>query len=231
MIGFDPMYFVIVGPAILLAIWAQAKVHGAYARAREVPASSGLTGAQVAARILARSGVNGVGVEPVEGMLSDHYDPHTRTLRLSHDVYHGRSLAALGVAAHEAGHALQHGSGYLPLKLRNGIVPLAAIGGNLSWILLLVGFLLASAKLVLAGILLFSATTFFQIVNLPVEFDASRRARELLVSLGLIHPAEDGEVKRVLSAAAMTYVAATLTSVLTLLYYVLHYQGLTRDDA
>lgn len=231
MIGFDPMYFVIVGPAILLAIWAQAKVHGAYARAREVPASSGLTGAQVAARILARSGVNGVGVEPVEGMLSDHYDPHTRTLRLSHDVYHGRSLAALGVAAHEAGHALQHGSGYLPLKLRNGIVPLAAIGGNLSWILLLVGFLLASAKLVLAGILLFSATTFFQIVNLPVEFDASRRARELLVSLGLIHPAEDGEVKRVLSAAAMTYVTATLTSVLTLLYYVLHYQGLTRDDA
>ena len=142
-----------------------------------------------------------------------------KVLRLSPEVYGGRSLAALGIAAHEAGHALQDATGYPLLDLRNGIVPLAAWGGNLSWILIALGFGLTSLNLVLVGIAAFSLTVVFQFVNLPVEFDASRRARQVLQSLGLITPAEEPVVRRVLSAAAMTYVAATLTSVLTLLYY------------
>ncbi len=224
---FDPMYFLFVGPAILLGIYAQWKVSSAYRKGREIRASSGLTGAQAAAEILSQSGVRGVHVEEVEGVLSDHYDPRSRTLRLSHDVYNGRSLAALGIAAHEAGHALQHGQGYLPLKLRNGIVPLAALGGNLSWVLIMIGVFMMSAKLLLAGIVLFSGTVVFQLVNLPVEFDASRRARDLLQRLGLVGGAgEDREVGRVLNAAALTYVAGTLTSVLTLAYYLMHYFAL-----
>lgn len=227
---FDPLYLLFTLPALLLTIYAQWKVKSAYHHAAEVPAPVGLTGAQVAAHILRHSGVGGVGVEEGQGFLSDHYDPTTRTLRLSPDVYHGRSLAAFGIAAHEAGHALQHGQGYAPLQLRNGILGFAALGGNLSWILLALGLFLASSKLFLAGIVLFSGTVLFQLITLPVEFDASARARRLLRELGLVGPTEDREVKRVLGAAALTYVAATLTAVLTLAYYVLQYSSMSQRE-
>lgn len=227
---FDPLYLLFLAPAILLTLYAQARVQSTYARARELPAPVGANGAQVAREILLRSGVQGVAIEESHGFLSDHYDPTTRTLRLSPDVFHGRSLAAFGVAAHEAGHALQHGRGYAPLRLRNGLVTLAGLGGNFSWILLVVGMLLASAQLFLAGIVLFSGTVAFQLVNLPVELDASRRARRLLVDLGLVRAGDDAEVGRVLNAAALTYIAATLTSLLTLAYYVLQFLSLTQAE-
>ena len=223
--GFDPVYFLFVAPAMLLAAWASWRVHRAYAEAREVPADSGFSGAQAAEAILDQNGLTGVRVEPTDGYLSDHYDPTDKVLRLSPDVYAGRSLAALGIAAHEAGHALQDATGYPLLRVRNGIVPLAAIGGNVSWMLILAGFLLAGAGtwlgsgLIWAGIAAFSLTVVFQLVNLPVEFDASRRAHKVLAGLGLVNRGEAPTVRRVLSAAALTYVAATLSSVLTLAYF------------
>jgi len=226
---FDPFYFVFLAPALLLSAWASWKVHHAYAVAREIPPSSGLTGAQAAEVILARYGMTPVRVEAAEGVLSDHYDPRQKVLRLSPDVYAGRSLAALGIAAHEAGHAHQDATGYPLLAFRNGIVPLAVWGGNLSWILLVLGFALTSMNLILIGIAAFSLTVVFQIVTLPVEFDASRRARQGLTALGLVTPREEPVVRQVLSAAALTYVAATLTSVLTLLYY-LYRAGLFGHD-
>jgi uncharacterized protein len=226
---FDPMYFVFVAPALLLAAWAQARVKSAYHQAETLPAPVGMSGAEVAARILRSSGVD-ARFEPGEGFLSDHYDPTTRTLRLSPDVYAGNSLAAFGIAAHEAGHALQHGKGYAPLRFRNGLVSLAALGGNLSWIVLTIGLVLASAQMMLAGILLFSGTVLFQLVNLPVEFDASKRARRHLLELGLVGPREDEEVGRVLRAAAWTYVAATLSAVLTLAYFVFQYLAMGRRE-
>ncbi|MFN4259940.1 MAG: zinc metallopeptidase [Gemmataceae bacterium] len=219
MMFFDPMYFLFLAPAILLAMWAQWRVHSAYHHASQIPASSGFTGAQTAAHMLDTAGVRGVRVEPVEGFLSDHYVPGERVLRLSPGVYSARSLAALGIAAHEAGHALQDATRYPLLVVRNGLVPLASIGSNLSWVLILAGFFMQLAGLIYLGIAAFSLTVLFQLVNLPVEFDASRRARLALVQGGLISPREEAEVARVLNAAAMTYVAATLTSVLTLLYF------------
>jgi Zn-dependent membrane protease YugP len=217
--GIDPLYFVFLAPALLLSAWASWKVHQAYAKAQEIGASSGVSGAETAEAILARSGLAPVRIGVADGLLSDHYDPRLKVLRLSPEVYEGRSLAALGIAAHEAGHALQDATGYPLLRFRNGIVPLATWGGNLSWILIVLGLALSSINLILIGIAAFSLTVVFQLVNLPVEFDASRRARQVLRSLGLITPGEEPVVRSVLSAAAMTYVAATLTSVLTLVYY------------
>ncbi len=227
---FDPMYLLFLAPGILLAMWAQWRVQSAYAAASQVPARSGYSGAQAADALLHAAGVNGVEIEPTSGFLSDHYVPGQKILRLSPGVYEGRSLAALGIAAHESGHAIQEATRYPLLGLRNLLVPAAGIGSQLSWIILMVGFALsymASAAAILSlahffiylGIVLFSAVVVFQIVNLPVEFDASRRARIALVDSGLITPEEDVVVARVLNAAAMTYVAATLTSVLTLLYF------------
>ena len=222
---FDPLYLVMLAPAMLLALWAQVKVKSAFARAQEVPAGGGLTGAEAAARILRVHGLARVGVEPAQGFLSDHYDPRAKVLRLSPEVFNGRSLAAVGVAAHEAGHAIQDAAGYGPLKLRNGIVPMAAVGSNLSFIMFIVGMALSATALgrglVLVGIGLFSLTVVFQLVNLPVEFDASRRARAVLVANGIVGPQQDAEVGRVLNAAAMTYVAATISAILTLLYLLL----------
>jgi hypothetical protein len=219
MFGLDPIYFVFLAPGILLALWAQFRVQRAYERARQIPASSGYSGADTAGAILSDNRTPGVRIEPTEGFLSDHYVPGERVLRLSPDVYAGRSLAALGIAAHEAGHAIQDARGYPLLMVRNALVPLASIGGSVSWILMLVGVLLSSLALIKLGIIAFGTTVLFQLVNLPVEFDASRRARIALVEGGLVSREEDAEVKSVLDAAAWTYVAATLTSVLTLLYF------------
>jgi Zn-dependent membrane protease YugP len=216
---FDPIYLVFLAPGILLALWAQFRVKSAYSQASQIPARSGYTGAETAATVLHAAGVPGVQIEPVEGFLSDHYVPGERVLQLSPEVYAGRSLAALGIAAHESGHAIQDAVRYPLLGIRNSLVPLAGFGSGIGWIIIFVGFALASMNLVLVGIAVFSLTVLFQLVNLPVEFDASRRARIALVQGGLVTPEEDVEVARVLNAAALTYVAATLTSILTLLYF------------
>jgi len=217
---FDPMYWLFLGPAMLLALWAQFRVKSAYAQMSRVPVSSGLTGAQAAARVLRDAGCENVGIEMVQGMLSDHYDPRAKVLRLSPQVYSGRSIASVGIACHEAGHAMQDAQGYAPLAMRNGIVPVASLGSGLSWILIIAGLFLAMTGLIWAGIGLFSAVVIFQIINLPVEFDASRRARVELVRSGVATQAEDASVGKVLNAAALTYVAATLTAVMQLLYFV-----------
>jgi uncharacterized protein len=219
MVYYDYMYFLFLAPGILLALWAQWRVKSAYAEASQIAPSSGFTGAQAAEAVLQQAGVEGVNIEPVEGFLSDHYVPGEKVLRLSPEVYSGRSLAALGIAAHESGHAIQDASRYPLLVVRNFLVPLAGFGSSISWILILIGFLLASTGLILIGIVAFSMVVFFQLVNLPVEFDASRRARIALLDGGLITREEDESVGKVLNAAALTYVAGTLTSVLTLLYY------------
>ncbi len=221
MFFFDPLYFLILLPGILLAAWAQFRVQAAYGRASQIPAQSGYTGAQAAAALMNSAGVYGVDIQPVQGFMTDHYVPGKRLLRLSPEVYHGRSLAALGIAAHEAGHALQDAQHYAFLVARNGLVPLASVGSNLSWIVLIAGLLLHSVHLTFLGIILFALVVLFQVINLPVEFDASRRARIALVDGGLISPQEDVTVGKVLNAAALTYVAATLTSVLTLIYFLL----------
>ena len=216
---FDPMYLLFLAPGMLLAMWAQWRVRSAYAEASRIPAHSGYSGAEAAQTLLHIAGVDGVRIEPINGFLSDHYVPGQRVLRLSPDVYGGSSLAALGIAAHESGHALQDANRYPLLILRNGLVPLASLGGSVAWIIMVVGFVLASMNLVLVGIAAFSLTVVFQLVNLPVEFDASRRARIALADAGLVTPEEDVYVKRVLRAAALTYVAATFSSILTLLYF------------
>lgn len=217
---FDPMYFVVVGPAILLAMWAQWKVKSAYARGQKFAPRSGLTGAQTAQRILNAYGISEVAIEPVQSFLGDHYDPRKKVLRLSPDVYHGRSLSALGIAAHEVGHAIQDAQRYGPLAIRNGLVPMASIGSNISFLVIIAGVILGMTGLAWVGIALFSAVVLFQLVNLPVEFNASSRARQILLNQGMITQEEDAVVAKVLNAAAMTYVAATLTAILTLLYYV-----------
>jgi Zn-dependent membrane protease YugP len=226
---FDPMYFLFLAPAMLLALWAQWRVRSAYAEASHIRPMSGLSGAQAADQVLRAGHVpDTVQIEPVQGFMSDHYDPRQKVLRLSPDVYSGRSLAALGIAAHEAGHAMQDAHHYAPLAIRNGLVPFASFGGGLAWIIIMAGFLLSymsralapfGSTLVLVGIGAFSLVVVFQLVNLPVEFDASRRARAALIDGGLITAEEDVYVKKVLKAAALTYVAATLSSVMTLLYF------------
>lgn len=224
-IFFDPMYFVYVGPAILLALWAQFRVKSAFATASQYASRSGLTGAEAAQRILNSHGITDVAIEPVRSFLGDHYDSAHRVLRLSPDVYHGRSVASLGIAAHEAGHALQHAHAYAPLALRNGLVPMASIGSNLSIFLIIIGLVLSGLSaglgrsMAVGGLALFGVVVLFQLVNLPVEYNASSRARAILINDGMITTEEAPLVDRVLSAAAMTYVAATVTAILTLLYY------------
>jgi Zn-dependent membrane protease YugP len=201
----------------LLAMWAQWRVHSAYAAASQEPAP--ITGAAAARHILDSAGAVDVTIEQVPGRLSDHYDPRSKVLRLSPDVYHQRSLAAVGIAAHEAGHALQDAQGYALMSIRNAAVGVANLGSGLGVILLLVGLGIGLAQIAWLGILLFGGTVFFQLVNLPVEFDASNRAKAQLVSLGIVPQSEMRAVNNVLNAAALTYVAATLQSILTLLYY------------
>ena len=216
---FDPLYFLIIAPGLLLALWAQFRVRSTFARAEELTSHKGWSGRDVAQAILDASGIRDVAIEPVGGYLSDHYDPRNKVLRLSPKVYEGRSLAAFGVAAHEVGHAIQDAQGYALMGIRNLVVPLAGFGSSFSWILLFVGIGWGLRTFAILGCALFSMVVFFQLVNLPVEFNASSRAREALLVNGITSPAEDKEIGRVLHAAAMTYVAATLTSVLTLLYY------------
>ncbi len=217
---FDPLYLMLIGPTMLLAMWAQFKVKSAYSKWSQVAASSRLTGAQAADRMLQGAGVRDVKIEPVQGFLSDHYDPRTKTLRLSPGNFENRSIAAVGIACHEAGHALQHATGYAPLNFRSAIVPMASIGSWLAWPLIMMGIILQMTQLAQLGVLLFAGMVVFQFVTLPVEFDASNRAKQQLQTLGIIQSREEGKgVAAVLDAAALTYVAATVTAVAQLLYF------------
>lgn len=213
-------------PAMALGFWAQMRVKSTFAKAQEVPAS--LSGAAAARHILDAAGLQSVGIEQIGGQLSDHYDPRDKVLRLSQAVYSSRSTAAVGIAAHEAGHALQDAKNYAPLVIRNAAVPVAGFGSNAGVWILIGGLLMQFQPLIIFGIAAFACTVAFQLVNLPVEFDASARAKRLLVEHHIVADQDMVHVNRVLNAAAWTYVAATLQAVITLAYYVLRYAG-SRD--
>ena len=233
---FDPLYFLFIAPALLLGIWAQLRIRWTYAVAQRMPAP--LSGAAAARHILDSAGLTDVEIEQVPGHLSDHYDPRAKVLRLSPEVYHSRSLAAVGIAAHEAGHAIQDAHAYAPLVVRNAAVPVAGFGANFGILLVILGAMLSAANphaplgfwMIWGGIGLFSGVVFFQVVNLPVEFNASARAKEQLVSLGIVPPDQMPYVSQVLHAAALTYLAATLQAILTLLYLVIRFGGSSRDE-
>ena len=228
MFHFDPTYFLFALPPMALMMWAQWRVKSNVAAGGRVAAN--LTGAAAARLILDRAGLQHVRIEPVAGELSDHYDPRSKTLRLSPEIYGRRSAAAVGIAAHEAGHALQDATNYAPLVIRGAAVPAATAGGKIAGTAIMGGFVLAmmnvsalAAPLILLGILGYGAVLAFQLVNLPVEFDASARAKRLVTELGIVD-AEGGRwVNKCLDAAAWTYVAATLSTAATMLYYILVY--------
>ena len=208
-------------PGLLLGGLAAWRVKASFKEAEQFAASSGMTGAEAARRILDSFGQHDVGVEQISGHLNDHFDPNERVLRLSERVYHGNNLAALGVAAHEAGHAMQQATGYFPLTLRQIFVPAASFGSSGSFFVLLAGLIFQMQPLIWIGVGLFALVVLFQLINLPCEFDASNRAKDHLEELGIIHPQEKPMVSKVLGAAAMTYVAALTTSILTLVYYLM----------
>jgi Zn-dependent membrane protease YugP len=215
--GFDLSYLVLVVPAILLGLWAQARVQSTYARYSRVRAVRGITADQVARRILDANGLRDVSIQRIAGSLTDHYDPRERVVRLSETVYGSPSIAAIGVAAHEVGHAVQHATGYAPLKLRTAIVSVTNIGSTLSMPLILIGILLNSSRLALVGVALFGLVAVFQLVTLPVEFNASSRALATLDGMDILGREELGGARQVLTAAALTYVAALIQSLAQLL--------------
>ena len=223
---FYPEYFLFIAPAFLLGLWAQMRIKTTYATAQRLAAP--LSGAAAARHILDSAGLGQIGIEQVPGHLSDHYDPRHKVLRLSSQVYQSRSLAAVGIAAHEAGHAIQDARAYAPLVIRNAVVPAAGFGSSIGILLVFLGAVF-SQVLVLVGIGLFSAVVFFQVVNLPVEFNASSRAKAQLVGMGVVNQQELVYVEKVLNAAALTYVAATLQAIMTLLFLVLRFTGGSRD--
>jgi Zn-dependent membrane protease YugP len=222
---FDPMYWLVIGAGMVLSIWASMKTKGTFHKFGQLATRSRMTGADVAKAVLRDSNINDVTVEQVRGTLTDHYDPRTRTLRLSEAVYGVASLSAAGVAAHEVGHAIQHAQGYAPLKFRSAWVPVANLGGGLSIFVLIMAAMMGGAatvmgnKMAIAGVVLFATTTLFTLVTLPVEFDASRRALATLKRGAYLAPDELAGAKKVLDAAALTYVAAFVTSALTLFYW------------
>ncbi len=222
---FDPMYLAVIGIGMALSIWASVKTKGAFHKYSQFTTRSRMTGADVAQAILRDSNINDVKIEPVRGTLTDHYDPRTKTLRLSEAVYGSTSMSAAGVAAHEVGHAIQHAQGYAPLKFRSAWVPVANLGGGISMIVLFLAAMLGGAQSVMGhnvaiiGVLLFATTTLFTLVTLPVEFDASKRALASLKHGNYLTSEELAGAKNVLDAAALTYVAAFVTSALTLLYW------------
>jgi hypothetical protein len=218
----DPMYlYLFMGPALLLAGGTALLVKLRFSKYEKVPLRSGMSGAEVAYEILRRQGISGVRIEPHEGFLSDHYDPTERVVRLSPKVYHGRSIAAAAVAAHEVGHAVQHAKAYGPMKLRHASVPAANWGSNLSYILIIGGTILQMLNLALVGVALFGLIILFQLVTLPVEFNASARAKSLVLEYGLVTVPEERDISKVLSAAALTYVAALVVSLLYLIYWLI----------
>lgn len=220
------LYFAIL---LIIPIWAQLKVKAAYSKYSKIPSSSQMRGADVARKILDENGLYHVKVEETQGILSDHYDPRTKTVRLSSDNYHGHSLAAAAVAAHECGHAIQDQEDYAFLRFRHALVPVANLGSNLSWIFILIGIFTTLTEMFLLGIIFMAAGVLFQLVTLPVEFNASSRAMDQIVSLGIITNNEERQTRKVLSAAAMTYVAAAAVAVLELLRLVFIFLNMDRE--
>lgn len=236
MLGFDLLYFIIVGPALLLSLWAGYRVKSTFREWDKYRNHAGLTGAQIARAILDDAGLSQVRVEHIGGQLSDHYDPTSKTLRLSDSTFASTSIAAAGVAAHEAGHAIQDKVNYPMLGLRSAIVPLAGIGSNFSWILIFIGSLLMAVVgkigffLAVLGVLLFSLVVVFQLVTVPVEIDASNRAKDILIKMNLTYGREANAVSEVLNAAAWTYVAAAAAGIATLFYYLFRLGIFGGDD-
>ncbi|NQV28423.1 MAG: zinc metallopeptidase [Rhodopirellula sp.] len=225
---FDPVYLLVISPALLLMLWAQAKVKSSYGRGMQVDAR--LSGAAAARLVLDRAGLNSVEIEEAQGFLTDHYDPSHRVLRLSREVYHTRTATAVGIATHEAGHAIQHATGYMPLVIRNAAVPAAQYGPTLFLIMMIAGMLLNMPQLFVVGVVAFGGLLFFQLVNLPVEFDASNRAKVLLTEYNIVSGEGADAVRRVLNAAGWTYVAATLQTLLQFLYYAWRIFGSNSDE-
>ncbi len=212
-------WYLVTALLAIPSLWAAARVRSTFHRYARVGVRSGMSGAEAAASILRAAGISDVRIEPHRGMLTDHYDPRAKALRLSPEVYQGRSISSVAVAAHEAGHAIQHADAYLPLKLRSAIVPVAMIGDRLWMILFFIGIFANATGMIYAGIALFAAMILFQLVTLPTEFNASSRAKALLASSGIVTTQEEeAGVSKVLGAAALTYVAAAVTAVLQLLY-------------
>ena len=230
MFFFDPLYLLVMIASMALAGWAQWKVRAAIGKWSKVPARSGMTGADVARFILQHEGIHDVRIEPVGGFLTDHYDSRHKVLRLSPDNFHGRSVAAIGVAAHEVGHAIQHARGYAPLMVRQAIAPAAALGSNLSMWIIFLGAIVGAMGLVKIGIAAFSLAVFFTLVTLPVEFNASTRAKRILQQAGLVTGTEARGVAACLDVAAMTYVAAAVTSLMYLLYLLFRFGLLGGSD-
>ncbi len=221
----DPLYLVLAIPGLLLGLWAQMRVKGTFNKYANVRTTRNLTGAEVARYLLDNQGLQDVRIEQVQGMLSDHYDPRARVLRLSPAVYGTPSVSAAGVAAHETGHAIQHSVGYGPLQIRSAIVPVVQFSSSLAPILIIIGLLLRFTTLAWIGVIFFAGAVVFSLVTLPVEFDASRRAKALLAQCGLMANDELKGVDKVLDAAGWTYVAAAVAAVGQLLYYVLLLTG------
>lgn len=218
---FDPMYLMFVIPALLLSLWASFRTKSAFNKYSQVRTLRGLTGAQAAQILLDQAGIRDVRIVPTHGVLSDHYNPLNKTLALSEPVYGSTSVAAVGVACHEAGHAIQHQVHYKPLWLRSALVPTANIGSSIGYFVMLFGLIMSSTNMVLLGAMLFSAVLLFQVVTLPVEFDASNRAKRLAVENGIVLAQEREGMDRVLNAAALTYVAAAVSTLMTLLYFLM----------
>lgn len=228
MMYFDPNYLIYVGPGIILSLLASWYVRSTFKKYSQVPTARGMTGAEVAAAILRAENIHDVQIEPAQGFLSDHYDPSAKRLRLSPDVYSGRSVSAAGVAAHEVGHAIQHARGYGLMSIRQTLVLPARIGSQLGLIVILAGLWLHMLGLAKLGIVLFSAIVLFELVTLPVEINASSRAKERLSAAGLADGSDLEGVGKVLNAAALTYLAALISSILTLLYYINAVRGRDR---
>ena len=228
--GFDMYYLVLVIPCVILAFWAQAKVKSTFNRYEQVLNVRGISGAQAAEAVLRQNGVTGVRIEWVAGKLNDHFDPRTNTIRLSSAVYSATSVASVGVAAHEAGHAVQYAVGYFPIRLRAAIIPVTQFGSMAAFPLILLGLFMNSGIMIDIGILAFGLSTVFQLVTLPVEINASRRALAAIEEGGLLMPDEYPMAKKTLTAAAMTYVAALAVSLAQLLRLVLLFGGRGRDD-
>lgn len=224
------LYLIISLPALLLGLWAQTKIKSAYNTYSRIRTATGMNGAEVARQMLDQNGLRNIQIEQVAGSLSDHYDPSSKVLRLSQGVYSVPSVAAAGIAAHETGHAIQDASHYAPLKFRSLMVPTVKIGSWVGPILFMVGLAFASENLAWIGILLFSATALFALITLPVEFNASKRAKEWLANSGVIYSSELVGVNKVLDAAALTYVAGALQSISTILYYVFLLLGRQRRN-
>jgi len=226
---YDPTIILVLIGAIL-SMWASGRVQGTFQKYSRVHSMTGMTGAEAARKLLNYQGIYDVTVEPVKGQLTDHYDPRSKTVRLSEAVYHQTSVSAIGVAAHECGHAIQDNVGYAPLKLRGAFVPVASFGSKLSWPLILLGLVIGATPFVQIGIWMFVLAVLFQIITLPVEFNASGRAVHLLSEAGILRGQEVDQTKKVLNAAALTYVAAVAASVLQLLRLVLLFGGSRRND-